>query len=138
MALETLFGTAIPEPNSGCWLWSRAVGSHGYGVLWHDGKVKTAHRLAYTMANGPIPAGKHVLHKCDVKSCINPDHLFLGADADNRIDMARKGRGTSPLTNAQIREIREDPRRDSEVARHYRVHISTIGNIRARRNRRYV
>lgn len=82
----------VPEPNSGCWLWFKAQ-TYGYGELFDGDKHIRAHRLSYEMFRGPIPAGMHVLHKCDVPQCVNPDHLFLGDQAANMQDKARKRRG---------------------------------------------
>ena len=82
----------IPEPNTGCWLWMGALGSWGYGVIWGDGRLKRAHRVAFELYVGPIPEGMDVCHKCDVTWCVNPEHLFLGDDSDNQRDRALKGR----------------------------------------------
>ena len=68
-----------PEPNTGCWLWLGPVDERGYGKINAQGYY-LAHRLAYAETNGPIPEGLLVLHKCDVPSCINPDHLYVGDD----------------------------------------------------------
>lgn len=93
---ERLARNSIPEPNSGCLLWTAAVARNGYGVAsyWRGGRQKTeyAHRIAYKLANGSIPTGLYICHKCDVRSCINPEHLFAGTAADNTGDMTRKGR----------------------------------------------
>lgn len=83
---------SVPEPNSGCLLWLRCVGSNGYGNTGVNCGHQYAHRAAWAAAYGPIPAGLCVLHHCDVRSCINPRHLFLGTKSDNGIDMANKGR----------------------------------------------
>jgi hypothetical protein len=95
-----------PEPNSGCHLWAGGVTRSGnkyhdeYGSFnIRDKKKKThrtirSHRFAWEMAHGTIPDGLSVLHKCDVRLCVNPDHLFLGTTLDNGRDMAKKGRGT--------------------------------------------
>jgi hypothetical protein len=56
------------------------------------GKILKVHRLAWAEANGPIPTGLRVLHKCDVPACCNPDHLFVGTQLDNVTDMRVKGR----------------------------------------------
>lgn len=76
----------------GCIEWPRSRNVAGYGRVYWDKKVRLAHRLAYELTNGPIPAGLCVLHKCDHPPCINPDHLFLGTPFDNMQDMVLKGR----------------------------------------------
>ena len=82
---------SIPEPNSGCWLWLFAVTKDGYGRLSFNGELVLAHRLSYRAFVGE-PGGMHVLHTCDMPSCVNPDHLFKGTHGDNMRDMFRKGR----------------------------------------------
>lgn len=84
----------IPEPNSGCWLWDGRYSNAGYGT-YGGGRARErvqAHRLAWEEMNGPIPDGLFVLHKCDVRGCVNVDHLFLGTAKDNTRDMMAKGR----------------------------------------------
>lgn len=87
----------IPEPNSGCWLFEGRTTSGGYGSITLEGKPHGLHRLMWEHVNGPIPKGMHVLHRCDVRSCGNPDHLFLGTHQDNMRDMQqkRKARGVA-------------------------------------------
>lgn len=82
----------IPEPNSGCHLWEGAVTTAGYGLVGRNGKLIYVYRLVWEKTNGPIPAGLHVLHRCDVPCCVNVEHLFLGTHYDNMRDMAAKGR----------------------------------------------
>lgn len=104
-----------PEPNSGCWLWTGGLISTGYGKMRHKGKMQRAHRVSYELHRGPIPTGMKVCHRCDVPTCVNPDHLFLGTDMDNAQDREAKGRGNQPkgernrwakLTAKQVGEIR--------------------------------
>lgn len=88
---EYLDANSIPEPNSGCYLWTAAI-SGGYGKANYRGHRDLAHRMSYFFAKGPIPQGLFVCHHCDNPPCINPDHLFLGTALDNAADMIRKGR----------------------------------------------
>ncbi len=80
----------------GCQIWMGSVTSKGYGFFGRNNRDCSAHRASWVLANGPIPRGLWVLHRCDIPACINPDHLFLGTAADNTADMIRKGRGVKP------------------------------------------
>jgi hypothetical protein len=75
-----------------CLLWTGYVQPNGYAKTSYQGRPEWAHRAAWQKANGPIPEGMWVLHRCDVPLCINPDHLFLGTHRDNMADMRAKGR----------------------------------------------
>jgi hypothetical protein len=82
------------EPNCGCWLWTAGVCKKGYGTFElprHTGSIG-AHRLSWQLHRGPIPEGMHVLHRCDIPSCVNPAHLWLGTNADNVADRVKKRR----------------------------------------------
>lgn len=81
---------------NGCWVFTGSTGNSGYGKL-RVGRHQdySVHRMSFTLLNGSIPIGKCVLHTCDVRRCINPDHLFIGTKRDNTLDMIAKGRHVS-------------------------------------------
>lgn len=89
--LQSLWSKIEKNPD-GCWVWHGQTNKQGYGRLWFKGKQWRPHRLVWTLENGDIPEGLHVLHKCDNPPCCNPDHLFLGTDQDNADDRQAKGR----------------------------------------------
>lgn len=83
----------IKVDENGCWLFQLFIKpTTGYGDLSYRGKVYRAHRAMYIVAKGPIPDGLHVLHSCDVRHCLNPDHLRLGTVSDNKQDEIQRGR----------------------------------------------
>lgn len=77
---------------AGCWLWIGYKNHKGYGVTHQSGKTWQAHRFSYLVHRGPFDLELFVLHSCDARACVNPDHLFLGTNDDNMKDMVRKGR----------------------------------------------
>jgi hypothetical protein len=79
-----------------CWIWQGAKMTKGYGVVHFNGKLIGAHRMAWILANGPIPEGKYVCHSCDVRTCVNPAHLWLGTAQSNNEDAWAKGRAQGP------------------------------------------
>ncbi len=78
--------------SEGCWTWTGSHDTGGYPHVWWNGKLRRASRVIYEICRGPI-GGYHVLHHCDNQGCVNPDHFFLGSNADNVRDMVAKGRG---------------------------------------------
>jgi hypothetical protein len=80
-----------PANENGCILWTGAKKDGGYGKIRIGDSIFAVHRLAWEIANGPIPKDLCVCHKCDVTSCCNPEHLFLGTFADNNADRRAKG-----------------------------------------------
>lgn len=134
------------EPNeAGCWIWGGTITKHGYGQTRDErGVVCRAHRLAYAAFVGD-PGDKHVCHACDVRRCVNPEHLFLGSAKENFADMVRKGRqvkgeraSQSKLTAASVRQIRTDSRSIRALARSYGVSTRTIVLIRKRETWKHV
>ncbi len=77
---------------SECFEWKGAKVTGGYGVKRWRGKNQYVHRIAYEWAHGPIPPGNVVMHTCDNRCCVNPDHLRAGTQGDNLRDMHAKGR----------------------------------------------
>lgn len=87
-----------------CWPWTGAKSAKGYGFIQEAGRGSRnllAHRFAYEMRNGPIPAGLVVMHSCDNPSCVNPDHLSAGSQSQNIIDAFTKGRKFSPVPSGE-------------------------------------
>jgi hypothetical protein len=128
----------IPEPNSGCWLYTGYTTQKGYGTFWLAGYPHRAHRAAWLLFRGPLAKDAQVLHRCDNPTCVNPEHLFLGTNADNMRDRNLKHRTRSPLTPEQIRAIRVDKRNYRIVAAEYGVSRSCVHEIRAKRSFRWV
>ncbi len=129
---------------SDCWFWYGCIDTSGYGRtnLLHE---NFAHRASWILFNGFIPKDKKILHKCDIRNCVNPDHLFIGSQKDNVQDMISKGRSVSPkikygeknpmhkLSTNIVKEIREYFSNNkisySQLAKKYNVSSMTIHRI---------
>jgi hypothetical protein len=139
---ERLERLSIPEPNSGCWLWLGSINAQGYGqIMMRNQRKMKAHRVSFETYNGSIPDGLHVLHRCDLPGCINPEHLFCGTVSDNMRDMYTKRRHPkvrllgvlhpgAKLTENQVREIIASPKRTRGLAKRFGVSNSRISAIR--------
>lgn len=126
---------------SDCWLWTGALTGAGYGAMTLLGREVAVHRLVWEMERGPIPPGLLVLHKCDMRPCCNPRHLFLGTQADNVHDMMSKGRKASKVGalhhNAKMDEARvraarrrrSNGERAADLAREYGVSPATMCDL---------
>jgi len=127
------------DPATQCWNWTGCI-SHGYGVLKLGGRagaVRRVHRLSWEVHRGSIPSGLCVLHTCDNRACINPDHLWLGTYRDNNQDAWRKGRnargtrhGHAKLTLSQVIQIYRSPQSQSKLAKLFGVNPSTVSRIK--------
>lgn len=116
-----------------CWYWKGYIGPVGYGNLHFHGKSTNAHRVSYEIANGEIPAGICVLHKCDNSTCVNPKHLYLGSQQDNVNDREDRKRSNREfrLSEGLVQKIKTDllTMKVSEVSRKYKLPYINILNI---------
>lgn len=135
----------VETSSTGCWLWIGGKDGDGYGMFWLDGRNQRAHRVSYELFIAPIPAGLHGLHRCDVPSCVNPLHVFIGTNLDNVRDSFTKGRAyrrsvprrgeqhpNAKLTEAVVLEVRAIPKggRVIDIARRAGVSVGTLHNLR--------
>ena len=137
------------DKSGDCWEWTAGTFKNGYGQFWYDSKARYAHRVSAYIA-GLLPSlfdKRHVLHTCDNRKCVNPNHLFIGTNADNHADMQKKGRGNQPqgskhgqskLTESNISAIRIDTRKQTVIAAHYNVNQSLISAIKQRKAWKHV
>lgn len=136
--LEVRFSKKYAAADNGCWIWFAAKDRDGYGCIQVSGRKERAHRIAWEMVHGPVPAGMLVCHRCDTPSCVNPAHLFLGTITDNNWDKVRKGRGAvgemhgrAKLNRDAVSEIRRLSATElhQSLATRFGVSKSLIGQI---------
>lgn len=135
---------------SGCHEFTGCLDNSGYGKASSGGVIDRTHRISWREHHGAIPDGMCVLHKCDNRKCVNPDHLFVGTKKDNCDDMMRKGRGRkaqgsehhiAKFTEQDIERIREAHlfgARQVDLAAVYGVHQTCISRITRRAGWRHV
>ena len=135
---EKFWSRVNRDASSGCWEWTGALNAYGYGVL---GRIY-AHRWSWEINRSPIPTGLSVLHHCDNRKCVRPDHLFIGTQADNIRDAKAKGRLSPPprsrprkLTTEDVCNIRSELVTGGRgigraLAKRYGVSTGMIGHIK--------
>ncbi len=132
-------GKYIPEPNSGCWLWEGALTTWGYGFFYVGPTTRCigAHVASWHLNKGAKPAEAWVLHRCDMRCCVNPDHLWLGTRQDNdddRVAKSRQARGitisTAKLSEDQVRAILRDRRTQRMIAADYGITQANVSIIK--------
>ena len=130
------------QKSDGCWNWTAGRSRGGYGKLGVNGHHMTAHRVSWLLHHGSISKGLCVLHRCDNRRCVRPDHLFLGTAADNVWDCVRKGRnagakgeknGCAKLTQKDVVAIRASSANQLAVARLFGVGQSAVSSIKRRK-----
>jgi HNH endonuclease len=148
---EQRFWSYVKKTNV-CWLWTGTPNQHGYGIInvgTKPGNVMIAHRFSWELHKSPVPDGLFVLHHCDNRMCVNPDHLFLGTIPDNNADKCQKGRQTKgeeqhlhKLTDEDVREIRQAYQpgvvRLRDLAEKYGVSESVISVVKDRKSWKHV
>lgn len=112
--IQRLLTKVKVDPESSCWLWLGALKPNGYPDFWFNGDTGTGHRAAMILLKNIDPGENFVCHRCDIKKCINPEHLFIGTAKENQTDMTIKGRGrfgsragSAKLTDQLVIKIRK-------------------------------
>lgn len=135
------------EAVDGCILWMGRRDERGYGRIgWNAKQNQRAHRVAWELERGPIPGGMCVLHHCDTPACVNPDHLFIGTQAENIADRHAKGRTVDPpsrrkLSDEQVKAMREayaNGLTQGAIANHFGVSRGNVSKIVNRRSYTHV
>ena len=150
--MERLMAFLVTTP-AGCMEYQGAKFRSGYGNFrWSGYRNVGAHRAMYELTVGPVPDGLRVLHRCYNPPCCNPEHLFIGTQAENMADKARKGRRATPeafghpgesnpsakLTEDDVRSIRASDEGPTLLAQRYGVSVVSICNVRSRRTWKHV
>lgn len=127
---------------SGCWHWTGALNSLGYGQLNFEGKRQLTHRLSFQLHVRPLAVGEQVLHHCDNPLCLNPAHLFVGdpaANSKDKVSKNRHARGFSlphtKLAAGQVDEIRRSTQPQANLASQFGITQSTVSRIKSGKRR---
>ena len=154
---EAQFWALGVRTEDGCLDWPRARNNRGYGQIRRGDRCLLTHRVAWEYANGPIPDGLAILHRCDRPACYEPTHLFVGSLRDNTQDMVRKGRQwlqkaperalrgeahwNAVLDDEKVRDIRrrrENGETLKAIADVYGIHLSSVWLIVKRKYWKHV
>ena len=135
---QRILDHSIPEPNSGCWLWTGGISNAGYGLCGSvEKRTVSAHRLAYAAFKCEIPPNRVIAHSCDNRLCVNPDHLWAATHKENSQDMVAKNRSAkgeqcarSKLTDEQVSFIRGSDLSNRALGRMLNVSHAAIGYVR--------
>lgn len=135
---ESFWGRVDKRSSRECWLWK---GGQGGGRLRYGRwKKQYAHRFAYSVTHGPIPAGMQVRHSCDTPLCCNPMHLSLGSQVENNRDMVERQRqvrgernGRCKLTTEQVKSIQLSRDTQRACAARFGVSQGLVRDIRSGR-----
>jgi hypothetical protein len=108
MDILARFRSKVEVLESGCHEWRSTLHRDGYGKFWFGGKQAAAHRVAWIILVGEIPEGKWILHKCDNRKCVNPDHLYVGDAQQNVLDKVDRCSwwGRMQISFDEVKEIR--------------------------------
>lgn len=133
------FAEMSERVESGCIEWRAQVKRDGYGRFVYQAKQMSAHRAAYLMFKGEIPADLLVLHECDNRICVNPEHLYVGTHKDNSQDMVRRGRNwgrrkSGDKTVAAILRLSSAGWTQERIAKKFRIDQTTVSRIVGGRN----
>ena len=127
---------------SGCWEWKKRIHDGGYGVVSLNGRLEQAHRASWMVFVGEIPQGMQVNHRCHNRSCINPEHLYIGTQTENMKDMKDAGRenratgernGNARLTKGMVLSIKlllKEGKKSKEIASVFGVAPTTVSAIK--------
>lgn len=140
-AAEPRFWSRVTKTDD-CWLWGGWLNDQGYGRIHCGGRQIPVHRYSFLLHGGTMEGFDCICHRCDVPSCVNPDHLFAGDRNANNLDKMLKGRCNSPtgekhgrakLTLDQVVAIKLDRRKRKDIAAEYGLSIHTVDKIRSGR-----
>lgn len=146
--LSTFWSKVDKNASNDCWLWTGSKYSDGYGRTKRFKKYRLCHKISYELHKGPVPIGIFVCHSCDIRSCVNPNHLWLGTHNDNMKDMVKKKRSKNGIMRGEknpmailfevdVKAIKlaiSDGETNVSIGKRFGVHHSTISAIKRKKN----